>query len=117
MSPSEVIIELYIMPEDASFGAFSFSLKTFFFHYKGGKMSSLSHFETAGLAGGSLALPRCSHQARGPQGQQEGAGRGNPGWRTCHLPLTMAGPCLAGLGPPPLAWPPRLLFLTLDSPS
>lgn len=116
MSPSEVIIELYIMPEDASFGAFSFSLKTFFFHYKGEKMSSLSHFETAGLAGvpgpASLFPP-----GQGPQGQQEGAGRGNPGRRACHLPLAVAGPCLAGLGPPPLAWPPRLLFLTLDSPS
>lgn len=42
MSPSEVIIEVYIMPEDASFGAFSFSLKTFFFYYEGKKCLHLS---------------------------------------------------------------------------
>ena len=29
MSPSEVIIEVYIMPEDASFGAFFFQFKDF----------------------------------------------------------------------------------------
>lgn len=52
MSPSEVIIEVCIMPEDASFGAFSFRLKIFFLSLQGEKMSSsLSHFETAGLAG------------------------------------------------------------------
>lgn len=77
MSPSEVIIELYIMPEDASFGAFSFSLKTFFFHYKGEKMSSLSHFETAGLAGvpgpASLFPP-----GQGTPGAAGGSWKGQP---------------------------------------
>lgn len=39
MSPSEVIIEVYIMPEDA-YWCFFFQLKDFFFYYKGKKMSS-----------------------------------------------------------------------------
>lgn len=105
------------MPEDASFGAFSFSLKTFFFHYKGKKKSSsLSHFETAGLAGlpgPATLLPL----GQGPLGGQEAAGRGNSERRVRHLPLAEPRSCLASLGPPPLAWPQRLLFLTLESPS
>lgn len=40
MSPSEVIIEVYIMPEDAASGAlFSFSLKTLFLYHRGGGKS------------------------------------------------------------------------------
>lgn len=40
MSPSEVIIEVYIMPEYASAGAFfSFSLKTLFLYHRGGGKS------------------------------------------------------------------------------
>jgi len=117
MSPSEVIIELYIMPEDASFGAFSFSLKTFFFHYKGEKMSSsLSHFETVGLAGvpgpATLFPP-----GQGMPGAAGGSWKGQL-W-TASVPSApgcgRALPCQ--LSTPPLAWPQRLLFLTLDSPS
>lgn len=40
MSPSEVIIEVYIMPEYVSAGAFfSFSLKTLFLYHRGGGKS------------------------------------------------------------------------------
>lgn len=48
MSPSEVIIEVYIMPEDASLVLFSL-LKDFFFYYKaggGGMSSSLSLYNS-----------------------------------------------------------------------
>lgn len=47
MSPSEVIIEVYIMPEDASFGAFFLSvLRLFSFNYKGKKCLHLSHCDS-----------------------------------------------------------------------
>lgn len=44
MSPSEVIIEVYIMPEDASFGAFFFfPFQNLFFYYRvEGKSSDLT---------------------------------------------------------------------------
>lgn len=54
MSPSEVIIEVHIMPEDAAFGAlFSFPFQDLFLVFQGGKTSSpptSSLFVTAGLA-------------------------------------------------------------------
>lgn len=113
MSPSEVITELYIMPEDAAFGAFSFSLKTLFFHYKGGKMSSsLSHFEAAGLGGvpgPATAVPTGLGDPMGGRRDWKGQPRRRAGERAVCPWLW--------LGPPPLAWPQRLLFLTLDSPS
>lgn len=38
MSPSEVIIEVHIMPEDAAFGAlFSFPFQDLFLVFQGGK--------------------------------------------------------------------------------
>lgn len=54
MSPSEVIIEVHIMPEDAAFGAlFSFPFQDLFLVFQGGETSSpptSSLFVTAGLA-------------------------------------------------------------------
>lgn len=53
MSPSEVIIEVYIMPEDASLVLF---LSVERLDYKGKKVSSsFSHVVTAGLAGVTLS--------------------------------------------------------------
>lgn len=99
MSPSEVITELYIMPEDAAFGAFSFSLKTLFFHYKWGKMSSsLSHFEAAGLAripGPATAVPT----GPGVSGGGRRDWKGQPQRRACCLPLAVARPSTPGLAP------------------
>lgn len=73
MSPSEVIIEVYIMPEDASFGAcFSFSLKTLFLYSRAGgkRLQDYPSMLVAGLAtppGSSWLLE---------VGEQEEAGRG-----------------------------------------
>lgn len=86
MSPSEVIIEVYIMPEDASSGVFSFSLKTFFLLLQGKKMSSsLSHFVTGAWLD-SPAPSCCSHKAKGHQGSKREA-EGQPEQQVCHLPL------------------------------
>lgn len=77
MSPSEVIIGLYIMPEDASFGAFSFSLKTFFFHYKGEKNVFISlPLWNSGPGWGPWpchAVPTGPGDARGSRRELEGA--------------------------------------------
>lgn len=64
------------MPEDASLGAFFFQFKDFFLSLQGGKMSSsLSHFETAGLAG----LPGPATLLPLGQGPPQGAGGGRKG--------------------------------------
>lgn len=60
MSPSEVIIEVYIMPEDAALVLFlSFSLKTFTFITGGGGKEVSSSPPTSVTAG--LAPPCSSH--------------------------------------------------------
>lgn len=107
MSPSEVIIEVYIMPEDASLVLFLSVGRLSFITREKKVSSSFSHFVTAGLAG--LPGPAVLF----PLGQGAmGAVRGNPEQQVCHLLHAVAGPCLARPQPhPPPAWPPRLLSL------
>lgn len=110
MSPSEVIIEVYIMPEDASLVLFlSVERLSFITREKKKKKvsSSFSHFVTAGLAG--LPGPAVLF----PLGQGAmGAVRGNPEQQVCYLLHAGVGPGLARPQPrPPPAWPPRLLSL------
>lgn len=72
MSPSEVIIEVYIMPEDASLVLF---LSVERLLLRGEKMSSsLSHFITAGLAG--LPGPAMFPLGQGTTGATRGSWKG-----------------------------------------
>lgn len=83
MSPSEVIIEVYIMPEDASSGAFFFQFKDFFSFITREKDVFISlplcNRGLAGLPGPVVLFP----QGQGTPGQQEG-GRGAT--RTAGVP-------------------------------
>ena len=68
MSPSEVIIEVYIMPEDASFGAFFFQFKDFITREKDVFISlPLCNRDLAGLSGTRHAIPT---RPRGPKGSK-----------------------------------------------
>lgn len=112
MSPSEVIIEVYIMPEDASSGAlFSFSLKTLFLYHRGGG-KSLQTVSFASSWPGYTAWLLCALTV----GEQEEAGSGvSISSRFLFAPPRLPsqlGFCLQRPHSLPQAWPQGSLFLT-----
>lgn len=82
MSPSEVIIEVYIMPEDASFGAFFFQFKDLITREKDVFISlPLCNRGLAGISGTHHAIPT---RARDPKGSKR-AWKGQPELQVCQL--------------------------------
>jgi len=73
MSPSEVIIEVYIMPEDASFGAFFFQFKDFITREKDVFISlPLCNRGLAGVSGSHHAIPTRPRDPKGSKRELEG---------------------------------------------
>lgn len=107
MSPSEVIIEVYIMPEDASFGAFFFQFKDFITRESDVFVSS--HF-VAGAWLGSLAAIMLFPLGQGTPRQQEGVGRDNLNCR-CASCGRAPSPALGPLHPKPGPMGPFLPLL------
>lgn len=102
MSPSEVIIAVYIMPEDALIGAlFPFSLKTLVLQ-GGGKFSTLPFFVTSrpGYTAWLLCVLTVGWEV------PAAAGSCLP-WGPLHSP----GPICRASTLPSLAWPRGFLFL------
>ena len=82
MSPSEVIIEVYIMPEDASFGAFFFQFKDFITREKDVFISL--PLCNRGLAG-SLAAIMLFPLGQGTPRAARGSWKGQPELQVCQL--------------------------------
>ena len=73
MSPSEVIIEVYIMPEDASFGAFFFQFKDFITREKDVFISlPLCNSGLAGVSGSHHAIPTRPRDPKDSKRELEG---------------------------------------------